>query len=53
MDRNEVIQNLYGIKTYLATESCKHDTVEREAFMESIKTIDCAITMLKEQNDEK
>ena len=48
MDRKEIIQNLLGIKSYLATESCKHDKIAREAFMESIRTIDNAIVMLKE-----
>lgn len=54
MDRDEVIQNLYGIKSYLVAKSCEKSNIPKEAleitkaaFTESIKTIDCTIDMLK------
>ena len=53
MDRDEVIQNLYGIKSYLVAKSCEKSNIPKEAleitkvvFMESIKTIDCTIDIL-------
>ena len=53
MNRNETIQNLYGIRSYLATKSCcEHDKIAKEAFMESIKAIDCAVNLLQEQEKE-
>ena len=59
MDRNEVIQNLYGIRTYLASKSCEQVQLPKEvreiaveSFMESIKTIDCAVNLLQEQGKE-
>lgn len=59
MDKNEVIQNLYGIRTYLASKSCEIVQLPKEvreiaidSFRESIKTITCAVNLLQEQKKE-
>ena len=58
MDRKEVIQNLQGIKSYLVAKSFEKSSIPKEAleitkvaFMESIKTIDCTINLLREQEE--
>ena len=50
MEKNEIIQNLQGIKLYFAAKLCaEHDDVAKETFRESINTVDCAMNLLKEQ----
>lgn len=58
MNKDEVIQNLYGIKSYLVAKSCEKTNIPMEVleitkavFMESIKTIDCTINLLREQEE--